>query len=275
MQAPADAGGAATYQFVFAGLPENVEYFVAAGPLVSPPLQGARGRPAVGKRDSCYLPYPKWTGMKPVTEEHFGDLRAIEGTDAAIEVEMDHPLKDGQLMLDGGQTIQLTGGQGNKYQGSSTWRRTALTMLPPRTRPAGAALGGLLHCYRQGAAASDFHRLAGRRLPRQPDRGSHGRREGCGSIWIERCASSLFGERGPDRDVSMLKAPGAKSARWFPHAAPGGLQAGAGRPGESSMQREGRPLEARHRHQFHPGRPFEREFSQSQQSGGGRRGRRK
>ena len=24
--------------------------------------------------------YPKWTGMKPVTEEHSGDLRAIEGT---------------------------------------------------------------------------------------------------------------------------------------------------------------------------------------------------
>ena len=31
--------------------------------------------------------------MKPVTEEHSGDLRAIEGTDAQIEVEMDRPLQ--------------------------------------------------------------------------------------------------------------------------------------------------------------------------------------
>ena len=31
-----DAGGGASYQFVLAGLPENVEYYVAAGPLVSP-----------------------------------------------------------------------------------------------------------------------------------------------------------------------------------------------------------------------------------------------
>src|SRR5262249_15246272 len=36
MQPQPDAGGAATYQFVFAGLPENVEYYVSAGPLVSP-----------------------------------------------------------------------------------------------------------------------------------------------------------------------------------------------------------------------------------------------
>ncbi len=55
--------------------------------------------------------------MKPVTAEHSGDLRAIEGTDAAIEIEMDHPLKKGQLSLDDGQTIPLAAGDGNKYQG--------------------------------------------------------------------------------------------------------------------------------------------------------------
>ena len=36
MQAEPDAGDGATYQFVFAGLPENVEYYVTAGPLLSP-----------------------------------------------------------------------------------------------------------------------------------------------------------------------------------------------------------------------------------------------
>ncbi len=107
MQAQPDAGGAAAYQFVFAGLPENVEYYVAAGPLVSPHYKvRVVDLPAVKGIRVTYH-YPKWTGMKPVTEEHSGDLRAIEGTDAAIEVEMDHPLKDGQLTLDGGKPIHL------------------------------------------------------------------------------------------------------------------------------------------------------------------------
>ena len=62
--------------------------------------------------------YPTWTGMKPVTEDHSGDLRAIEGTDADIQLRTDQPLKDGQLVIDGGQTIHLTGGPGNTYHGS-------------------------------------------------------------------------------------------------------------------------------------------------------------
>ena len=86
MQAQPNAGGAANYQFVLAGLPENVEYYVAAGPLESPHYTvRVVDLPSVKEIHVTYH-YPKWTGMKPVTEEHSGDLRAIEGTDAAIEI---------------------------------------------------------------------------------------------------------------------------------------------------------------------------------------------
>ena len=61
--------------------------------------------------------FPKWTGMKPVSEDHSGDLRAIEGTDATVDLEMSRPLQDGQLAIDGGHTIRLTPGAGNHYQG--------------------------------------------------------------------------------------------------------------------------------------------------------------
>ncbi len=91
MQASPDAGGGATYQFVLAGLPENVEYYVAAGPLVSPHYKvRVVDLPGVKQINVTYH-YPQWTGLKPVTEEHSGDLRAIEGTDAQIEVQMDRP----------------------------------------------------------------------------------------------------------------------------------------------------------------------------------------
>ncbi len=118
MQNQPNANGIAKYQFVFAGLPENVEYYVAAGALASPHYTvRVVDLPAVKEIRATYH-YPKWTGMAPATEEHSGDLRAIEGTDAGLEIEMDHPLKNGQLTLDDGQTIQLAGGDGNKYHGT-------------------------------------------------------------------------------------------------------------------------------------------------------------
>jgi len=118
MQRQPSTNGIAKYQFVFAGLPENVEYYVAAGPLASSHYTvRVVDLPAVKDIRATYH-YPKWTGMVPATEEHSGDLRAIEGTDAALEIEMDHPLKNGQLTLDDGQTVQLDGGDGNKYHGT-------------------------------------------------------------------------------------------------------------------------------------------------------------
>ena len=108
MQPRAGGNQSAAYEFVLAGLPESVEYYVAAGPLVSPHYTvRVVDLPSVKEIHVTYH-YPKWTGMKPVTEEHSGDLRAIEGTDADVELKMDRPLKDGQLTLDDGRAIQLT-----------------------------------------------------------------------------------------------------------------------------------------------------------------------
>ena len=118
MQLSPDAGGGATYQFVLPGLSESVEYYVAAGPLVSPHYKvKVVDLPDVKQMNVTYH-YPQWTGLKPVTQEHTGDLRAIEGTDAQVEIQMDRPLKNGSLTLDGGQTITLTGGANNVYRGS-------------------------------------------------------------------------------------------------------------------------------------------------------------
>jgi len=118
MQAQPYTGGTANYQFVLAGLPENVEYYVATGPLESQHYTlRVLDLPSVKEIHLTYH-YPKWTGMKPGTQDHSGDLRAIEGTDAEIEFTMDRPLRNGQLALDDGQSIHLTGGDGNQYRGT-------------------------------------------------------------------------------------------------------------------------------------------------------------
>ena len=55
MQSSPDAGGGATYQFVLAGLPENVEYYVAAGPLISEHYKVKSCRSAGRQADQCQL----------------------------------------------------------------------------------------------------------------------------------------------------------------------------------------------------------------------------
>jgi hypothetical protein len=110
--------GASGYQFLFAGLPEGVEYYIAAGPLRSRHFNiRVVDLPAVKQIRVTYR-FPAWTGLKNVVEERGGDLRAVEGTDAELEVLTDRPLRDGVLVLDDQKELGLSGGGGNLYQGT-------------------------------------------------------------------------------------------------------------------------------------------------------------
>lgn len=110
--------GGSGFQFMFAGLPEGVEYYVEAGSLKSRHYRlRVVDLPAIKQMTVTYN-YPSWTGMKPATDPRGGDLRAIEGTTANLSIRTDRPLHDGVLVLDNGQQIQLSGGQNNVYSGS-------------------------------------------------------------------------------------------------------------------------------------------------------------
>ncbi len=112
------SANASDFQFLFAGLPEDVEYYVEAGPLTSRHYKvRVVDLPSVKQLKVTYH-YPKWTGMAPVSEDRGGDLRALEGTDAELTVKMDRPLHNGQLTLDDGKQITLSGGEDNVYKGS-------------------------------------------------------------------------------------------------------------------------------------------------------------
>src|SRR6201999_3215521 len=98
------AGG---YQFLFASLPDNVEYYVTAGAMTSKHFNiRVSDLPAVKQIRVTYH-FPSWTGMPSETEERGGDLRAVIGTEAELEVSTDRPLQDGQIQLDSGQQIKL------------------------------------------------------------------------------------------------------------------------------------------------------------------------
>jgi hypothetical protein len=105
------------YQFLFAGLPASVEYYVVAGPLKSPHYNLKVVDVAGVKQIRVTYHYPSWTGMPASTDEHGGDLHALQGTQADLEVVTDRPLTNGLLVVND-KDVQLSGGQGNVYHGS-------------------------------------------------------------------------------------------------------------------------------------------------------------
>jgi hypothetical protein len=110
--------GASGFQFTFAGLPESVEYYVEAGPLRSRHFNLRVADLPTVKQIRVTYHFPSWTGLQTSTEEHGGDLRAIEGTEADLEILTDRPLRDGVLVLDDQRQIQLSPGEGNLYRGN-------------------------------------------------------------------------------------------------------------------------------------------------------------
>ena len=270
MQSQPDLGGQATYQFLFAGLPENVEYYAAAGPLVSQHFKiRVVDLPAVKSIHVTYH-YPKWTGMKPVVEEHTGDLRALEGTEATIDVEMDRPLKDGQLTLDGGQTIHLTDVEGSHYQGTIHMEKDGAYHV------AAVDEGQPVRLSEDYFIATD--------KPAPPEvainrPGRDYRASPIEEITVGVKAADNFGlndvklhysvNGGPDKSVNMLKSAGEKEAdgsytiRLEDYKlVPGDVVSlyATAKDGHADTKTDITFIQAD---------PFEREFSQSQQSGGG------
>ena len=270
MQALANSLGTANFQFVLAGLPENVEYYVAAGPLQSEHYTlRVLDLPSVKEIRVTYN-YPKWTGMKPVVEEHSGDLRAIEGTEAELEITMSRPLKGGQLALDGGQAIQLNGGEGNHYRGTLRMEKDGAYHV--------AALdeGQPVRLSEDYFIATDKAQPPEISLDRP--RGDY-RASPIEEVTLGVKAADQFAlndvhlhysvNGGQEQSVSMLAKPGTKSADGSHTLALEDLKLVPGDVVSVYASARDGHSEAHTDISFIQVDPFEREFSQSQQSGGG------
>lgn len=270
MQRQPDAGEGATYQFVFVGLPENVEYYVKAGPLVSRRYKvRVVDLPSVKDIHVTYH-YPGWTRMKPATQEHSGDLRAIEGTEAVVELRIDRPLNDGQLMLGGSQPIPLIHSEGTTYKASIHLQMDGAYYL------ADTEDGQQLRLSEDYFIATD--KAMPPEIAIERPRGDY-RASPIEEVTVGVRANDPFGlndlhlhyslNGGSDRDVNLLKLPGVKDADGS-YVLP--LEDYKLVPGDVisvyATAKDGHS-EARTDISFIQVEPFEREFSQSQQMGGG------
>jgi hypothetical protein len=101
------------YEFLFAALPEPVEYYVEAAGVKSKTFKlEVADLPGVKNIKVTYH-FPAWLGMKDTVEDPGGDLRAVAGTVAELTVETDRPLKAGEILMDDGSRIALETKGGN------------------------------------------------------------------------------------------------------------------------------------------------------------------
>ena len=261
---------ASNFQFLFAGLPEDVEYYVEAGPLSSRHYKvRVVDLPTVKQLRVTYH-YPKWTGMPQVTEDHGGDLRAIEGTNAELTVRMDRPLRNGQLTLDDGKQITLSGGEGNVYKGSILMQKD------------GAYHVAALDQGQPVRLSEDYFIATDKANPPEVaiDRPTGDYRASpIEEVTVGVKASDQFGlnkvslhysvNGGPEKTVELPQQAGAKNVSGSTTLS---LEDFKLVPGDLvslyATAKDGH-AEARTDMAFIQADPFEREFSQSQQMGGG------
>jgi hypothetical protein len=102
-----------SYEYLFAAVPEPVEYYVEAAGVKSKTFKLDVIDLAGVKNIKVTYHYPSWLGKTDDVENPGGDLRAVVKTVAELEVETDRPLKNGIIELNDGTKIDLEAKQGN------------------------------------------------------------------------------------------------------------------------------------------------------------------
>lgn len=262
--------GGSAFQFMFAGLPEGVEYYVEAGAVHSRHFNiRVVDLPAVKQIRVTYQ-FPSWTGLKNVVDEHGGDLRAVEGTQAALDVVTDRPMHDGVLVLDNGQQIHLTGGINNHYSGDITMDKD------------GAYHVAAIDQGQPVRLSEDFFISANKANPPEVQivrPGRDYRASPIEEVTISAKATDEFAlndlslhysvNGGPDQTASLLKQKGVKEADGSTTLYLENFKLVPGDLVSFYASAKDARAESHTDMFFIQADPFEREFSQSQQSGGG------
>jgi hypothetical protein len=261
--------GASGYQFVLTGVPDNVEYYVEAGPRRSRHFNlHVIDLPNITRLKVTYH-YPSWTGLKDNVEDPAGDLRAIEGTRADLDVVTDRPLPDGLLVLDGGGQVRLSG-SGNEYHGSVPIDKDGAYHVAALDRGQAVRMSEDYFIEARKAKPPDIA------IPRPA--GDY-RASPIEEVTVAVKAKDEFGltelnlhysvNGGPEKTVRLLKQAGEKESSGSTVLALEDFKLVPGDLVSMYATAKDARLESRTDIAFVQVDPFEREFSQSQQSGGG------
>jgi hypothetical protein len=262
--------GASEYQFLIAGVPESLEYYVEAGGVRSEHYNlKVVDLPAV-KRIRVTYHFPRWSGMKDAVEDPGGDLRAVEGTDAEVAIETDRPLANGALLLDDGSKIALRSGPAGMLVASVPITKDGLYHV------AAIENGEDVRMTEDYFIESQKDQPPEVKISRP---GRDFRATPIEEVTVAVDAKDDFGLKevtlhysvngGPEKAVSMLSAGGAKNSNGATTIA---LEDYKVQPGDIvslyATAKDARKTVSTDMF-FIEAQPFERNYSQSQQDGGG------
>ena len=267
MQPQPQSGG---FRYLLSALPDHAEYYVEAGPLQSAHFQAQVADVAQVRQIRVTYHFPTWTQMPERTEEHGGDLRAVQGTRAELSILTDQPLLNGALVLDDGHQLPLAAVSANTYSVTVPLDKDGeyhLTTLD-RQRPTRITEDYFIEAAEAAAPQVAIVKPGGdyRASPIE-------------EVTINAQAADDFGlhefalhysvNGGPDQQVNLLPHAGMQQAHG---AAVLSLETMKLVPGDVvTVYAQAADARAQSRSQMVilQADPYEREFSQSQQAGGG------
>jgi hypothetical protein len=267
MQPQPQSGG---FRYLLSALPDHAEYYVEAGPMESAHFNAQVADVAQVRQIRVTYHFPAWTQMPDRTEDHGGDLRAVQGTHAQLSILTDQPLLQGALVLDDGHQLPLVAGAGNTYSVTVPLDKDGAYHLTTVDRA---------HPTR---ITEDYFIEAGE--PTAPQvaiikPGGDYRASPIEEVTINAQAADDFGLRdfslhysvngGPDQQLKLLPHPGTKQARGGAVISLESMKLVPGDVVSVYAQASDARAESRSQMVFVQADPYEREFSQSQAGGGG------
>ncbi len=263
------------FQFLFAGIPEDLEYYVEIGPVKSAHYHLRVAEVPVVSAIRVRYHYPAWTRLPDTLEPRGGDLRAVAGTEAELEIQTDRPMQNGMLVLDDGSQIALgglaaAGGRSNVYRGVIKIEHDGAYHVAVRSRAETLRL------------SEDYFIEAGEVKPPdvaivRPQRDY--RASPIEEVTVGATAGDAFGlndftlhysvNGGAEKTVKLLKQDGAQKASGSTVISLENLKLVPGDVVSFYASAKDARAESHTDMGFIQVDPFEREFSQSQQAGGG------
>jgi len=261
------------YEFLIAGVPESLDYYVEAGGVRSKQYRlKVVDLPGIKKLKVTYH-FPSWTGMKDKVEDPGGDLRAVEGTDADVAVETDRLLANGALLFDDGTKVLLRSGENGLRIASVPIRKDGMYHIAAVEQGEDVRLSPdyFIEAEKDEPPTVRITR-PGRDARVNPIEEVTVAVEGQDDFGLNELSLHYSVNGDPEKTVSLLKSKGLKTASGSSTIA---LEDFKLSPGDLislyATSRDAHSV-ARTDMFFVQAEPFERRYSQSQESGGGMSG---
>jgi len=264
------APGGAEYEFLFASLAENVEYYVQSGAVQSKTFAiRVLDLPRVKNIKVSYR-FPSWTGMQPVVEEKGGDLRAVEGTEATLEVETDKAIAEGAIIIDSQKRMALERIADNRYRALLRIDKDGMYHVAAidRGEPVRLTEDFFIEVRAENAPEIRISR-PGRDYKASPIEEVSVQVEANDDFGLNEVALHYSVNGGPEQTKSVLARKGQRDAKGSVLLALEDFKLVPGDLVSVYATAKDARATARTDMYFIEAQPFEREYSQAQQSGGG------